>query len=390
MPTPERPVLAGPWKLIGPNPELSDVLPGDEAHRVAFEKGREKEHNAAVDHHIVRDEEGIFHLWGCVRATEVGRVLYHWKSRDVEAEPWESTGEIIRADESAGESVDDWFGQEYIQSPYFVHDDGVYYMFYGGHRAGVQADGTPVPGARARAAAAPGATSVESGRGETGTAWEAPASASAPANPSAPATAPRPAESAGVDSTLGPGTDPSLHQICLMTSPNGRDWTRHRNADGTSRLFLGPGETRDPCVLKIGDSWHMYYAGYYDYERPDEGAGFVVRTSTDLVSWSDWTLVHRDPRFGASRTDTECPFVVERNGFFYLFRTVDYYYCRTLVFRSDDPFDFGVGDASDKLVARLPCAAPELYEFDGVEYVSSSHTPLEGEQLARLGWVADG
>ena len=149
MPTPERPVLAGPWKLIGPNPDLSHVLPGDEAHRAAFEKGREKEHNAAVDHHIVRDDEGTFHLWGCVRATEVGRVLYHWRSRDLEAEPWESTGEIIRADESAGESVDDWFGQEYIQSPYFVHDDGVYYMFYGGHRAGVQADGAPAP-ARAR------------------------------------------------------------------------------------------------------------------------------------------------------------------------------------------------------------------------------------------------
>ena len=348
MPTPERPVLAGPWKLIGPNPDLSHVFSGDGAHRTAFERGRLREHNAAVDHHIVRDDGGIFHLWGCVRATEVGRVLYHWRSDDLEAEPWEPTGEIIRADEDAGESVDDWFGQEYIQSPYFVHDDGVYYMFYGGHRAGVQTDGTPVPGARARAG-----------------------------------------DGVGVDSTLGPGTDPSLHQICLMTSPNGRDWTHHRNADGTSRLFLGPGETRDPCVLKTGDTWYMYYAGYYDYDRPDEGAGFVVRTSTDLLSWSDWTLVHRAPRFGASRTDTECPFVVERDGFFYLFRTVDYYYCNTLVFRSDDPFDFGVGDASDKLVARLPCAAPELYEFDGVEYVSSSHTPLEGEQLARLAWVAD-
>jgi hypothetical protein len=174
-----------------------------------------------------------------------------------------------------------------------------------------------------------------------------------------------------------------------MTSSDGRIWTRHRNPDGTSRLFLGPGEARDPCVLRIGDTWYMYYAGHFDYDRPKEGAGFVVRTSKNLIDWSDWTLVHRDPDFGADRTDTECPFVIEKAGYLYLFRTIDYYRGRTLVFRSDDPLDFGVGDASGKLVGRIACAAPELYEFDGVEYLSSSHTPHVGEQLCRVAWVAD-
>jgi hypothetical protein len=61
----------------------------------------------------------------------------------------------------------------------------------------------------------------------------------------------------------------------------------------------------------------------------------------------------------------------------------------TLVFRSEDPFDFGIGDASSRLVGRLPCAAPELYEIDGREFVSSSHTPLFGEQMCRLRWVED-
>ena len=82
------------------------VFSGDAAHRLAFERGRLREHNAAVDHHIVRD--------------------------DLEAEPWESTGEIIRADEAARESVDDWFGQEY-------------YMFYGGHRVGSTTDAALSP-----------------------------------------------------------------------------------------------------------------------------------------------------------------------------------------------------------------------------------------------------
>jgi hypothetical protein len=81
--------------------------------------------------------------------------------------------------------------------------------------------------------------------------------------------------------------------------------------------------------------------------------------------------------------------VIEKEGFFYLFRTVDYYYCTTLVFRSEDPFDFGVGDARDKLVGRLPCAAPEFYTIDGIEYVSSSHTPLFGEQMCKVRWVED-
>jgi len=332
-----RPVLDGRWWLIGPSPLLSDRIQGDESHRVAFEKHRVGEHNAPVDHHVLRDDRGVFHLWGCVRSTAVGRILYHWQSDDITASPWRDTGQFLRADRDAGESVDDWHGEEWLQSPFFVrHDDG-YSMFYGGHRAGLDASGTPVEGV------------------------------------------------AGPDYAA----DPSLHQICLMTSSDGRSWKRHRNSDGTSRLFLGPGETRDPCVIRVGDRWHMYCAGYFDPDRPDEGAGFVVRTSTDLVNWSDWRLVHRGPSFGADRCDTECPFVVEKGGFYYLFRTVDYYRAVTLVFRSEDPFDFGVGDARGKFVGRLPCAAPELYEFDGIEYVSSSHAPLECEKMCRIRWVED-
>ncbi len=114
-----------------------------------------------------------------------------------------------------------------------------------------------------------------------------------------------------------------------------------------------------------------------------------MRTSEDLIHWSDWRLVHQDPQYGVGRTDVECPFVLERSGYFYLFRTVGYYTCMTLVFRSEDPYDFGVGDASSKFVGRLPCAAPEFYTIDGQDYVSSSHTPLFGEQMCRVKWVDD-
>ncbi len=331
-----RPVLDGSWWMVGPNPKLEGMIDGDREHRIAFERGRNREHNAPVDHHILQDEDGKWHLWGCVRSTAVGRVLYHWEADNLTDSPWRDTKEFIRADRDAGECIDDWGGEEWLQSPYFVHENETYYMFYGGHRAGINADGVKQP----------------------------------------------PYE-------RGKGADPSLHQICLMTSQNGRNWERHRNVDGTSRLFLGPGETRDPCLIKIDGLWHMYYAGYFDYSNPDKGAGFTVRTSEDLINWSDWRLVHQDPQYGVVRTDVECPFVLQRSGYFYLFRTVGYYNCMTMVFRSEDPYDFGVGDASAKFVGRLPAAAPEFYTVEDQEYVSSSHTPLFGEQMCRIRWVDD-
>jgi len=325
-----RPVLDGDWWLIGPSPDLSGLVPGAEEHKSAWDAGgKQGEHNAPVDHHAFQGPDGRWHLWGCVRATAVGRVFYHWEAGDLTESPWRPTREIIRCDRDAGECVDDWNGQEWLQSPYFVCHDGTHYMFYGGHLSAFERDASDLPG------------------GDTDRAC----------------------------------------QICLMTSTNGRDWTRHENSDGLSHLFLGPGETRDPCVIRINGTWYMYYAGYYDHERPDEGAGFVVRTSEDLVHWSDWKLVHSDPAFGKGRCDAECPHVVFRDGYYYMFRTQDYYAALTHVFRSEDPYDFGIGDASDKYVGVFPAAAVEVYvDGCGNEYVSSNHDPRLGTQMCRLKW----
>ena len=174
-----------------------------------------------------------------------------------------------------------------------------------------------------------------------------------------------------------------------MTSPDGRAWTRHRDASprgaGFSRLFTAPGETRDPCVLRVGESWHLYYAGYHDGDPAQ--AGFYLRTSPDLLHWSDWTLVHQDTRYGPGQWDTECPHVVARGGATYLFRTEDYASAKTHVFRSADPADFGVGDARDKYVCTLAVAAPEIVvDADGQEYITSNHDLRGGTRLFRLKW----
>lgn len=322
-----RPVLEGDWWLIGPPPPQG-------AHNIPVKLG--KAGNIAsyesVDHHILKAKDGYWHLWGCVRHTGWGRILYHWKAKNLTDSPWEQTGEFIRANAAFGESIEGWGNEEWIQSPYFVQENRTYYMFYGGHSTGRNT-------------------------------WGAPA--------------------------RGKSRDSSYDtecQICVMTSADGLHWKRYPFADGMSRAFYGPGEARDPCVVKINGLWHLYYTGLEDGD-PDKG-GMYVRTSEDLLHWSRYKLVHRAHTYGRNWWEIECPHVVYREGYFYLFRTQNYSQAITHVFRSDNPYDFGTDDAAAQrlYVGQIACAAPEIYEVDGKEYVSSNHNPAYGTQLSRLRW----
>lgn len=318
-----RPVLDGDWWLIGPSPDLEKQL----GPSMPPEAG--KEHNAVVDHHVFHDHVGLWHLWACVRATACGRVLYHWTSPRLAASPWTASGEVIRCDRVAGEALDSYGGQEWMQSPYVVNEGGTFYMFYGGHTTGVGPDGLPAHG-------------VE---------------------------------------------DRNECQICLMTSPDGRNWTRHRDERGYSRVFTGPGEARDPCVINIGGLWYCYYAGYEPGER--FRPGFYARTSTDLIHWSPAKCIHRDLKLAGGRWDHECPHVVQRDGYFYLFRTENYYNLKSHVFRSEDPLDFGV-DSGEKYLCPFPAAAVEvIVDGEGKEYVTSVHRPPVGAEMCRLTWELD-
>jgi len=283
-----------------------------------------------VDHHIFQSADGAWHLWGCIRGTAVGRLFYHWEAESLTDEHWRQTGQIIRADRDAGECLAEGDGKEWLQSPFVVQEGGTWYMFYGGHGTGEDERGNP----------------------------------------------------------LAPGDERTACQICLMTSPDGRNWTRHRDEEGRSRLFVGPGATRDPCLLKIDGLWHLYYAGYMDGDRTK--AGYFLRTSEDLLHWSDWETVHLALEFGAGPWDTECPHVVERGGYYYLFRTRNYATADSMVFRSEDPRDFGIGSAAHKFVCRIAVAAPEvIVDGEGNEFISSNHDLKGGTRLFRLKWVEE-
>lgn len=184
----------------------------------------------------------------------------------------------------------------------------------------------------------------------------------------------------------GHNTELAECQICLATSQDGYNFQRHQDDQGFSRLFIGPGEARDPMVIRIGDQWVCYYTGHdKGMRRPCK---IYARTSTDLIHWSDYREVaYGGFASGTSYWSAECPFVIFKDGYYYLFRTSEYASpARTHVYRSLDPFDFGLGNDS-KLVTTLRIAAPEIIQKDGVEYISTVEDLKGGIQLSKLRWI---
>ena len=176
-------------------------------------------------------------------------------------------------------------------------------------------------------------------------------------------------------------------QICPATSPDGREFTRHRNANGYSRVFQGPISSRDPMALKVGELYYCYYTGH-DVGSPAP-CKIYCRTSPDLIEWSDFQDVNWGGSGGSAQWDAECPFVVHLDGYYYLFRTSWYWPpAVTHVYRSEDPLDFGLDDDS-KYLGTIQVSAPEVMLAGDRYYISTVEDLQGGVQLARLKWERD-
>jgi hypothetical protein len=296
--------------------------------------------NRINDHTIYQTDDGQWHLWACVGNTPVHYVFCHWQANELTQSPWRFTGRIIRLDRNRGECQVVWKNADMMQSPFVVKENGLWYMVFGGYATGYDSDG---------------------------------------------------------HATLD--YDSMENQICLMTSPDGYGWTRYDNGLEQSRIFVGPGAARDPCLIKINGLWHIYYCGHRNRHRADEG--IYVRTSSDLRAWSEARLTHfidhdilkRERTNGAKHHTNESPFVVERSGYFYLFRSGGYLGDgggSASVFRSEDPLDFGVNiDPKEKYVCNINCHAPEIVvDREGREYISKIYDPERGHGifLEHLTW----
>ena len=177
------------------------------------------------------------------------------------------------------------------------------------------------------------------------------------------------------------------HRICMQTSKDGKNFERIRNDHGEPALFEGPYYgTRDPMLLKIGNLWYCYYAGNKEGEK--YGCAAFCRTSDDLVHWSEPVMVVAGGEATKySSMDCECPFVVEREGVFYLFRNLLYGPANAnLQFASRNPLAFGVGDDRCR-IGILPVAAPEIVLHKGQYYIAALEPNLDGIRMAKLRWV---
>jgi hypothetical protein len=169
----------------------------------------------------------------------------------------------------------------------------------------------------------------------------------------------------------GGGTDPASTELNLATSTDLYHWTR----SPAGPLFRDGLEARDPMVTRIGDQWVMYYCAN---TTPSGGDPVVAyRASADLVHWSARAIAL--PGAGAP---TESPFVVQRDGWWYLFTGPRGSYTGTDVFRSRDPFHFGIGDQA----GHLDSHAAEVVQDGAAWWVSSAGWGQGGVHVAPLTW----
>ncbi|XOV94323.1 MAG: hypothetical protein ACFHWX_06385 [Bacteroidota bacterium] len=290
QPTAPIPVIDGDFWRIVEAPDL-DSLNGPDP---------EKQH--VVDHGFIKDNDGKWHLWACIRGTKVSRLLYGWEGESLTGgKLWDQVGVVARALPEWNEQVSN--GNEQIQAPYFRKVGDEYFCFY--NSSGIRA----------------------------------------------------------------------------MISEDGSDYTRLPIKNGSNLLYEKGG--RDVMIIDEKDTYFSY-STISTVAKDGWTRGFVsLRTSKDLVEWSDYTIVSEGGRAGNGPVSAESPFVQKYNGYYFLFRTSSAT-GSCFVYRSKDPYNFGVNN-DEKLIAEFPVKAPEIIQ-DGDEWFISDIADFQGVKLARLKW----
>ncbi|WP_121834037.1 family 43 glycosylhydrolase, partial [Streptomyces sp. S1] len=162
--------------------------------------------------------------------------------------------------------------------------------------------------------------------------------------------------------------------INLATSTDLFTWTR----EPSGPLFRGL-VARDPMVLRTGDAWTMYYT-----ELSGPGGHHVVahRRSADLVRWSAPGVAFADASTDATVSVTESPYVVARDGWYYLFLGPRGGYEGTDVLTSRDPHRFDVTGYAGHVAGH----AVEVVADGDTWYASAAGWFRQGLYVAPLEW----
>jgi hypothetical protein len=185
--------------------------------------------------------------------------------------------------------------------------------------------------------------------------------------------------------------------ICHATAKDGKNFKRVLQKNGKTGMFTeGPGNnTRDVMLLEHTGKWFAYYTAF-----PNRQGMVYVRTTEDFQTWSESAVVAFGGRAGTGATQAECPHVVKLGpSDFYLFRTQTYGPFKngnirkrgapqTSIYYSNDPMMFGINQDQRYFVCTLPVAAPEIIHCKGQYYIAAlNRGALDGIRIARLKWV---
>ncbi|PCG82106.1 glycosyl hydrolase family 32 [Streptomyces sp. WZ.A104] len=166
--------------------------------------------------------------------------------------------------------------------------------------------------------------------------------------------------------------------INLATSTDLFTWTR----EPSGPLFRGRA-ARDPMVLRVGGEWVMYYTELSAASTTGDGHHVVAhRRSADLLHWGEPGVAFTDASTDTTVSVTESPYVVERDGWYYLFIGPRGGYEGTDVLASRDAFRF-------ELTGRTGHVAGHAVEVirDGENwYASAAGWFRNGLYVAPLSW----
>jgi len=174
------------------------------------------------------------------------------------------------------------------------------------------------------------------------------------------------------------GEDHAHYRIHLATSPDLWTWTRHP----ANPMVMDGFDGRDPMILRADGKWIMYYTAN---STPEGGNHVVVGvTSDDLISWGNKQVVFTHPKTGTYGGPTESPFVVNRNGKYYLFVCTNEPYNTSSVFESESPYAWSI----ENEVGTFPSHASEVVQDpnDGKWYLSRAGWGQGGLYLATMSW----
>jgi sucrose-6-phosphate hydrolase SacC (GH32 family) len=175
----------------------------------------------------------------------------------------------------------------------------------------------------------------------------------------------------------GGGAKHDEYRIHLAVSEDLWNWQRHDH----NPMVVDGFDARDPMVLRVGDVWVMYYTGN---SEPIGGHHVVYAvTSKDLLHWSNRKEVFRHSQVGTYGGPTESPFVVNRDGKFFLFVCTNTPYSNTAVYKSDDPFHWEMTQQAGSIGAH---AAEVVTAESGEDFVSRAGWGAGGLHLAKLNW----